>query len=115
MYGDKTLGKVSGFNKKLSVVFTSKQAGLQYFSSRVEGQRVGQQGFSQQAQVDERSEVRGQVVCDDLTGLFPPGQHGLMEEEKQINAISQSITPFVCPFFHPLIRSAVVSQMSGQI
>ncbi|TNN40552.1 hypothetical protein EYF80_049273 [Liparis tanakae] len=49
-------------------------------SQRVERQRVGQQGFGQQTQVDERSEVRGQVVCDDLTRLRPPGQHGLMEK-----------------------------------
>lgn len=106
-----TLGKVSGLNIEiLSVAFTSKQACLQYFSSGVEWQRVGQQGFSQETQVDERSEVRGQVVRDDLAGPRPPGQHGLMEEA--IKAVGQSITPIVCPFSPPFIGLAVVRQMS---
>lgn len=106
-----TLGRVSGVDIEIqSVAFTSKQARLQYFSGGVEWQRVGQQGFRQQTQVDERSEVRGQVVCDDLAGPRPPGQHGLMEEA--IKAVGQSITPIVCPFSPPLIGLAVVSQMS---
>lgn len=80
-------------------VVTCEQAALEYFGCRVERQGEGQQGLRQQAHVDERSEVRGQVLCNDLTGPSPPGQHGLME--KTITTTSQSITPFVC-FLSPI-------------
>ena len=82
-------------NRAVSVfVFTSEQTGVQYLSGRVERQRVGQQGFGQQTQVDEGSEVRGQVVCDDLTGFCAPRQHGLMEEGN--NQCNRSINHSVC-------------------
>lgn len=92
-------GKVSVDASDAEGVFTCEQAALEYSGSRVERQRERQQGFRQQAHVDERSEVRGQVLCNDLTGPCPPGQHGLME--KTITTTSQSITPFVC-FLSPL-------------
>lgn len=82
-------------------VFTCEQAALEYLGSRVEGQGERQQGFHQQAHVDERSEVRGQVLCNDLTGPGPPGQHGLME--KTITTTSQSIT--ICLLLVPPLIS----------
>lgn len=73
-----------------SGLFTCQQPGLQDFSSRVERQRVGEQGFGQQTQIDQRSKVKGQVICDDFTSLWTPGQHGLMKEKQPTESDHQS-------------------------